>query len=121
MEAIQFKQKIDRVDAIIISLAEHNGSYTAAFKNILDWTSRIESGLWMRKPMFLLSTSNGARGAKSVMESALNYFPRLGANIIAHFSLPGFRTNFSGQDIEDPGLRQTFMDQLSIFQSALSH
>ncbi|MBL0101186.1 MAG: NAD(P)H-dependent oxidoreductase [Saprospiraceae bacterium] len=26
-------------DLLIISLAEHNGSYSASFKNILDWAS----------------------------------------------------------------------------------
>lgn len=118
-KAFEFKEQIEEADAVIISLAEHNGSYTSAFKNILDWTSRVERGLWMQKPMFLLSTSNGARGAKTVMESALNYFPRLGANIIAHFSLPGFRINFSGEQIEDPELRQRFLEQLTIFKARL--
>ncbi|MBK8503216.1 MAG: NAD(P)H-dependent oxidoreductase [Saprospiraceae bacterium] len=119
-QTIKFKKQISDADGVIISLAEHNGSYTAAFKNLLDWTSRIESGLWMQKPMFLLSTSNGARGAKTVMDSALNYFPRLGANIIAHFSLPGFRANFSGQQIDDPELRKIYLEQLAIFKDAIT-
>ena len=33
--------KIDKVDLLVISLAEHNGSYSSAFKNIYDWLSRI--------------------------------------------------------------------------------
>ena len=39
--AKQFKQHIAAADGIIISFAEHNGSYAAAFKNILDWISRL--------------------------------------------------------------------------------
>jgi NAD(P)H-dependent FMN reductase len=74
IQATEFKKQVSEADGVIISLAEHNGSYTTAFKNILDWTSRIERRLWMEKPMFLLSTSNGARGAKTVMDSALNIF-----------------------------------------------
>ena len=55
--AISFKQKIFNSDAIVISLAEHNGSYTAAFKNIYDWISVIENDVWCSKPILLLSTS----------------------------------------------------------------
>ena len=40
--AKEFKQYIKDCDGIIISFAEHNGAYTAAFKNIFDWISRIE-------------------------------------------------------------------------------
>ena len=35
-KAIDFKKEIYQADALVISLAEHNGSYTAAFKNIYD-------------------------------------------------------------------------------------
>jgi NAD(P)H-dependent FMN reductase len=40
--AKDFLAKIANSDGIIISFAEHNGSYTAAYKNIFDWCSRIE-------------------------------------------------------------------------------
>jgi chromate reductase len=42
--AYDFKAILKNADGIIISFAEHNGSYTAAFKNIFDWISRIEKG-----------------------------------------------------------------------------
>ena len=35
--AQQFKQHILDADGILISFAEHNGAYTAAFKNVMDW------------------------------------------------------------------------------------
>ena len=54
--AHDFKGKIKDCNGIIVSLAEHNGSYTAAFKNIIDWVSVIEKELWEQKPMLLLST-----------------------------------------------------------------
>ena len=66
--AIQFKQQIKDADGIIISFAEHNSAYTAAYKNIYDWVSRIERNVWENKPMFLLATSPGGRGAKTVLE-----------------------------------------------------
>ena len=37
-----FKSHIAEADGIIISFAEHNGVYTAAFKNIFDWISRVD-------------------------------------------------------------------------------
>ena len=66
-KAYEFKNLIKASDGIIISLAEHNGSYTAAFKNIYDWISVIEEIVWNYKPILLLSASNGSRGGKSVI------------------------------------------------------
>ena len=90
-----FLNHIQSCDGIVLSLAEHNGSYSVAFKNLLDWISRINGKLWSNKPMFLLATSPGARGGASVLEAALNRFPYMGGNIIASFSLPLFNENFS--------------------------
>ena len=91
----KFKQQILESDAIVLALAEHNGTYTTAFKNILDWGSRLEGKLWEDKPMFLLATSPGGRGAKTVFEAFQAYWPRKGANVVAAFSLPGFHQNFA--------------------------
>lgn len=92
--AKQFLELIRSHDAIVISLAEHNGSYAAAFKNLYDWTSRIDQKVWSGKPMLLLSTSPGARGGASVIEAAKATFPRMGADLRASFSLPSFHDNF---------------------------
>lgn len=95
--AINFYNKLQTSDLIIISLSENNGSYTAAFKNLFDWMSRHQVKTFENKKMFLLSTSPGGRGGQSVMESALARFPIHGADILGHFSLPFFQKNF---DIE---------------------
>ena len=39
-------EQVQTHDAIVISLAEHNGSYAAAFKNLYDWCSRQEQAVW---------------------------------------------------------------------------
>ena len=85
-------------DAIVVSLAEHNGSYTAAFKNLYDWASRIEQEVWSGKPMLLLATSPGARGGANVLAAAEATFPRMGADLKASFSLPSFYDNFSDSE-----------------------
>tara|TARA_R110000737_G_scaffold193924_1_gene215152 strand:+ start:15551 stop:16090 length:540 start_codon:yes stop_codon:yes gene_type:complete len=92
-----FAQKISSCDLIILSLAEHNGSYSAGFKNLFDWVSRIPNRkVFDDKSMLLLSTSTGARAGAGVMAAALERFPRSGAEIIGNFSLPSFSENFDG-------------------------
>lgn len=98
-----FLEKISLADKIILSLAEHNGSYSAAFKNILDWSSRINDKPFQNKDMLLMSTSPGVRAGASVLEAATKRFPFLGANIVSTFSLPEFHKNFSeGAGITHP-------------------
>jgi NAD(P)H-dependent FMN reductase len=58
-EAHHFLKVIEDCDVIICSLAEHNRSYSAAFKNVFDWASRINVKVFQNKPMFLMSTSPG--------------------------------------------------------------
>ena len=107
--AKQFKAHIENHDGIIISYAEHNGVYSAAFKNVMDWASRLEGKLWAGKPMLLLATSPGGRGGKSVLELAKVRVPFEGGNLTASFSLPRFRDNFYPEDgISEPDLRKGF-------------
>ncbi len=118
--AIAFKKHIKECDAIIISFAEHNGSYTTAFKNIFDWISRIEKNVWEDKPMLLLSTSDGARGALTVLELATAKFKRMNSSPIFSFSLPSFHTNFEEQKgIVNSELAQKLDDILKLFSKDL--
>lgn len=97
--ALDFAKQIDNADLIVLSLAENNGSYNAGFKNLMDWTSRIKDRkTWGNKPMLLLATSPGARGGQTVLESAKNYLPFMGADIKGSFSLPKFDQNFSNEN-----------------------
>ena len=94
-EAAQaFLRKVNESDGIVISFAEHNGAYSAAYKNLYDWVSRIQPRVYRDKPMVLLSTSPGGRGAKSVMELAQSQIPRFGGEIRASVSVPSFDDNF---------------------------
>ena len=77
--AQQFLNKLGNCDAIIISFAEHNSSYSAAYKNLFDWCSRINPKVYQEKPMVLLSTSPGKRGGANVLELANNGIPHFGA------------------------------------------
>lgn len=93
--ANDFTRKIDNADLVIISLAEYNGTYSVAFKNIFDWISRIPNRkAFNNKKIFLAATSPGKRGASTVLESAKIVFPFQGGDIVADYSLPFFDRNF---------------------------
>jgi NAD(P)H-dependent FMN reductase len=108
-------------DGIIISFAEHNGSYTAAFKNIFDWVSRIGKIVWWDKPMLLLSTSDGERGALSVLETAHSRISFNHKFDVPMFSLPNFSSNFSSnKGILNNDLNESFLNACKKFQSNLN-
>lgn len=94
-EAVDFASKIDDADVLLVSLAEHNGTYSTAFKNVFDWTSRIKQrAVWNEKPMLLMATAPGGRGGLGVLEAAEKRFPLHGGNIIGTFTLPFFNDQF---------------------------
>lgn len=92
--AKRFFSKLGEADAIIVSFAEHNGSYTAAFKNLFDWCSRIDQKVYQNKPMVLLSTSPGKGGAGSVLKLATESAPYFAGDVRASVSVPSFYENF---------------------------
>lgn len=103
-----FLKKIESADLLVVSLAENNGNYSAAFKNLFDWCSRIMKDVFQQKQMLLLATSPGARGGASVLEIANNALPRYGAQIKATFSLPTFNANF---DLEQNKISNAELDK----------
>lgn len=92
-----FLDKIGNSDAVIISFAEHNGSYAVAYKNIFDWASRINQKVFQNKPMILLAASPGPGGAASVLATAIASAPFFAGVVNASLSVPNFYDNF---DIE---------------------
>lgn len=92
--AHDFLAKIAEADALLISFAEHNSSFTAAWKNLYDWCSRVNVKVYQGKPVVMLSTSPGRRGGASVLEAALKSAPFFGADVKASLSIPSFNENF---------------------------
>ncbi len=117
--ATRLNNLIESADGLVVSLAEHNGSYTAAFKNAYDWLSRINQKVWKNKPMLLMATSPGARGGATVLQTAKASFPYLGANIVADFSLPSFHVNFSEDGLINPDLNEDLSQKIKMLEEAL--
>jgi len=118
-EAKNLVKLIQNADGLVLSLAEHNGNFTAGFKNIFDWMSRYEPKVFANTPILLLSTSPGGRGGASVMSIALERFPRHGASIPSLFSLPSFQDNFVNEELTNQELQTELMNQVKLFVSSI--
>jgi chromate reductase len=118
-DATRLNSLLQSTDGLVISLAEHNGSYSVAFKNAFDWLSRIDPIIWKNKPMLLMATSPGGRGGSSVLAAATISFPHLGGNLIATFSLPSFNDNFTENGLKDEALNKDLKNKIKLFQEAI--
>jgi NAD(P)H-dependent FMN reductase len=114
---IKFNALLDTYDGFILSLAEHNGSYAAAFKNIFDWSSRVEKNFFRDKPLLLMATSPGARGGKTVLETGVQTFSRMGAKELVSFSLPSFYDNFKENTFVNKELLGQLKEKVSVFEN----
>lgn len=117
--AHKFNELLLESDGIILSLAEHNGSYAAVFKNLFDWLSRIDKEVWKNKPMLLMSTSPGGRGGAGVLSAAKATFPHLGGNIVSEFSLSSFFDNFKDGIIFNSDLKKQLIVEVKTFENSL--
>lgn len=114
-----FSELISNADGIVMSLAEHNGFTTAAFKNLIDWLSRIDKNVWKNKATLLLSTSPGAHGGTNVMRLMKEMMPHLGGHVVADFSLASFYDNFSEEGLKDVSLNSALRQSIAIFEKSV--
>ena len=118
-DATKFSALLDNYDGFILSLAEHNGSYAAAFKNIFDWGTRVEKNFFRDKPLLLMATSPGGRGGATVLNAAATSFPHMGAKSITTFSLPGFYDNFKAGKIVNDEFAAALQEKVNEFENSL--
>jgi NAD(P)H-dependent FMN reductase len=118
--ARKFFRKIGEADAVIISYAEHNGSYTAAYKNLFDWTSRINSRVYQNRPMLMLSASPGAGGARNVLASAQASAPHFAADLKGCISVPSFYDNFDveNNEVTNEDIKQELQQAVQLLRDA---
>jgi len=92
--AQDFFDAIGEADAVIVSFAEHNGFYTAAYKNLFDWASRIDMRVYQDKPAVLFSASIGPGGGGNVLQAAVTSGQFFGYDVKASLAIPSFNENF---------------------------
>ncbi|MEM8633546.1 MAG: NAD(P)H-dependent oxidoreductase [Pseudomonadota bacterium] len=112
-------EKIGAADQLLFAYAEHNGSYTAGYKSLFDWMSRIDMKVFQGKPMLAIATSPGGGGAGSVLaqvEASATYFA---ADMKAVLSIPKFYDVFDSDagEIKDEALRKSLLDALAALKT----
>ncbi|MTI11126.1 NADPH-dependent FMN reductase [Curvivirga aplysinae] len=117
--ASDFLNHIEQADALLISYAEHNGNYTAAYKNLFDWASRKKLDVYHKKPIIMLSTSPGPNGANTVLSMAKNTAHFYDGTVIASLSIPSFYDNYDQENMElkDESLKTEFVNVLNTFNN----
>ncbi|WP_421809529.1 NADPH-dependent FMN reductase [Flagellimonas sp.] len=116
---VDLKDKIQKVQGLVLSVNEHNGNPSAYFKNVLDWLSRIDRKFLEGTKVFLMSTSGGKRGGIGSLGVTENMLPRFGADIVSTFSLPSFHENFKDGGITDSDLKEKHQQALHTFLQTL--
>jgi NAD(P)H-dependent FMN reductase len=116
--------EIEKADALIISVNEHNSGPSAFFKNVLDWMSRIKYKFLEDKKILLMSTSSGKGGAAKSLEyvkEAITH--RYNGLIVESFSFPSFNDNFSEAEnkITNELLALGFTDILQNFEHQIDN
>jgi len=109
------------VNAMLISLPEYNSGITPVFKNTMDWISRIEKPTFKNKPVCLLATSSGKRGAKTNLgHVAEMLLPRWGGIVSSTFSLPNFDKHLvNGALVLEREEKAKLKEALFLFKKAL--
>ncbi|MFK7999699.1 MAG: NADPH-dependent FMN reductase [Polyangiales bacterium] len=120
--AARFFRLIGEADGIIVSYAEHNGTYAAAYKNLFDWMSRIDTKVFQQTPVVALSASPGGRGGASVLATALQGAPHHGAEVIGSLSVPRFYETFDAESgaLKDEELAAELGKVLKAFAARLA-
>ncbi len=113
--AREFFARVGAADALLIAYAEHNGFYTAAYKNIFDWASRIDMRVFQNKPTVMLSTSPGRNGGANVLRVAVDSAPFFGNDVLASLAVPSFNDHFDTTtgSLIDPALDDRFRSAIA--------
>ena len=120
--AHDFYDTIGAADALLISFAEHNGSYTVAYKNVFDWASRINMRVYHDKPIVMLSTSPGGGGGGFVLRTAGHLAGYFGNKVLASLAIPRFGENFDTEAgiVTDPDLDAQLREALATLSGVLT-
>lgn len=95
--ARRFFDRIGAADAVVVSFAEHNGSYSAAWKNTYDWASRINMSVYQGKKVVMLAATPGPRAGAGVLGAATTTAPFFGADLVGSLGVGSFHDNFDSE------------------------
>ena len=104
--ATKMYEMMGATDAILFSFAEHNGSYTTAWKNIIDWATRIDREIFQGSKLVMLSATPGPMAGANVLRSATASAPIFGGELVGSMGVGKFLENFDGEsgEVSNPEL-----------------
>ncbi len=96
---LALKALFDEHDGFIIALPEHNNSFSAFFKNTIDWISREHVSFFEHKPIALLAASPGPGGGRSVLAHAQKVLSGyLAGKVVGTVSVARFHQNTESRE-----------------------
>lgn len=112
-DVLEFTDKINKADGVIIVTPEYNGGYPASLKNVIDLLY-VE---WDHKPIGISMVSDGIFGGTQVITSLLFSLWKMHAWVIpAMFPVPNVESSFGEdghpQEGETDDRAKIFLDEL---------
>ena len=92
--ATKFYEMLGAADAVLFSFAEHNGSYSTAWKNIIDWATRIDREIYQGSKLVMLSATPGPMAGANVLRTATASAPIFGGELLGSLGVGKFMENF---------------------------
>ena len=94
--AVALRDRLAKVDGLLLAAPEYNYSMSGTLKNAIDWVSRFRPGPFRGKSAFLMSASNGAFGGNRGLWALRVPLEGLGVHVYPDmFSLPHGATGFT--------------------------
>lgn len=111
-------EMVKAANALILASPEYNGSISGAFKNTIDWVSRLRPIPLESKPVLLLGASPGGFGAIRGLSSTRTPFEALGSYVFPQtFALPKAHEAFAGDGLlSDTGTHNKLSELLLKFE-----
>lgn len=119
-KVLEFAERINEADGVIVVTPEYNGGYPASLKNIIDLL--VEE--WKRKPVALATVSGGMFAGSQVGSSLPFIFLKIGATVVpAAFRVPSVQKTYNddGSPIDTElahRAAQVFLDELTYYMEA---
>jgi len=89
---VDFANRIKKADAVLIVTPEYNGGYPASLKNVID----LLYAEWQKKPIAIVTVSNGQFGGSQVITSLVFTLWKIRAWVVpAMFPVPKVEESFS--------------------------
>lgn len=110
----EFALKVTNADGVIIITPEYNGGYPASLKNAID----VLYSEWKRKPVAIVTVSDGSFGGTQVITSLVFSLWKIGAWVVpAMYPVPKVQKAFNedGSALDEPvtnKLTRAFLNEL---------